>query len=118
MKLPCGMVLVVDERAPSTILVGIEPSSALEEAGLDTLYARYWQELGNYLRLVPETVSRLLARFHERGWLSVRRRNVIAHDLEQLRLAARGEHADAAPVKSTAEKRAGSWSREAGSECG
>jgi CRP/FNR family transcriptional regulator len=75
------------------------------------------KEIGNYLRLVPETVSRLLARFHERGWLSVRRRNVIVHDLEQLRLAAGGEHTDAAPAVSTPKKGAGYWSREAGSEC-
>jgi len=52
------------------------------------------KELGNYLRLVPETVSRLLARFYERGWVSVRRRELIVHHLEQLRRAAGGESLD------------------------
>ncbi len=49
------------------------------------------KDIGNYLRLVPETVSRLLARFQEREWLSVQRRNLIVRNLEQLRRAAAGD---------------------------
>lgn len=48
------------------------------------------KEIGNYLRLVPETVSRLLARFQAREWLSVRRRDLTVLNLEQLRQAALG----------------------------
>lgn len=48
------------------------------------------KEIGNYLRLVPETVSRLLARFQEREWLSVRRRDLTVRSLEQLRRVAGG----------------------------
>lgn len=48
------------------------------------------KEVGNYLRLVPETVSRQLARFQQRGWLTVRRRVVTVRDLEQMRQAAGG----------------------------
>jgi len=48
------------------------------------------KEIGNYLRLVPETVSRLLARFQVREWLSIRRRDLTVLNPEQLRRAARG----------------------------
>jgi len=48
------------------------------------------KETGNYLRLVPETVSRLLARFQAREWLSIRRRDLTVLNLEQLRRAAVG----------------------------
>lgn len=54
------------------------------------------KEIGNYLRLVPETVSRLLARFQVREWLSIRRRELTVLNLEQLRRAARGGNDPAA----------------------
>lgn len=46
------------------------------------------KDIGNYLRLVPETMSRLLARFQERQWLSVRRRDITVRNLDELRKAA------------------------------
>ena len=74
------------------------------------------KDLGNYLRLVPETVSRLLARFHERGWMSVRRREVIVHHLEQLRRTAGGEPLDGPPASAVSAKATEPRSQ-AGSEC-
>ncbi len=48
------------------------------------------KEIGNYLRLVPETMSRLLARFQEREWLLVHRRTITVRNLEELRRTAEG----------------------------
>jgi CRP/FNR family transcriptional regulator, anaerobic regulatory protein len=52
------------------------------------------KEIGNYLRLVPETVSRLLARFQDREWLSVSRRDLTVLNLEEVRRAAGGGNDD------------------------
>lgn len=41
-------------------------------------------DLGNYLGLVPETVSRLFRRLADKGWISVRSKEVIIHDLAML----------------------------------
>ncbi len=49
------------------------------------------KEIGSYLRLTPETMSRLLARFQERAWLSIRQRDLTVRDLELLRRTAAGE---------------------------
>jgi CRP/FNR family transcriptional regulator len=46
-------------------------------------------DIGNYLGLAEETVSRLFTRFQELGVLSVVRKNVRIHDLERLRSLAR-----------------------------
>jgi CRP/FNR family transcriptional regulator len=48
------------------------------------------KEIANYLRLVPETMSRLFARFQEREWLTVRRREVTVLNLAGLQRAALG----------------------------
>jgi len=42
------------------------------------------QDIGNYLGLAVETVSRTLTRFQDSGLISVRRRAVEIHDLESL----------------------------------
>jgi CRP/FNR family transcriptional regulator len=42
------------------------------------------QDIGNYLGLAIETVSRLFAHFQEQGLLTVNRRRVILHDLDGL----------------------------------
>jgi len=53
-------------------------------------------DIGNYLGLAVETVSRMFTRFQEEGVLSVERKHVIIHDLERLqRLAGsvpQGQH--------------------------
>lgn len=48
------------------------------------------REIGNFLRLVPETVSRLLTRFHQRGWLSIEGRDMVIRDRNALQQAAAG----------------------------
>jgi len=46
-------------------------------------------DIANYLRLAPETVSRLFRRFQDAGLIRVRRRNLDLPDLSGLeRLAA------------------------------
>lgn len=42
-------------------------------------------DIGNYLGLAVETVSRMFTRFQEDGLLSVERKHIIIHDLERLR---------------------------------
>ncbi len=42
-------------------------------------------DIGNYLALAEETVSRLFTRFQEQGLLSVLRKHVCLHDLDRLR---------------------------------
>ncbi len=56
------------------------------------------KEIGNYLRLAPETVSRLLARLQDREWLAVRRRSLTVLNLKQLRRAAGGDDDSPAPA--------------------
>ncbi len=43
------------------------------------------QDIGNYLGLAVETVSRTLTRFQESGFITVKRRAVIFNDLKNLR---------------------------------
>ena len=49
------------------------------------------QDIGNYLGLVIETVSRTLTRFQESGLLEVSRRTLVIHDLEALKHIAGGQ---------------------------
>jgi CRP/FNR family transcriptional regulator len=44
------------------------------------------QDIGNYLGMAIETVSRLFAQFQERGLLEVRRRQVKILDLDQIKI--------------------------------
>ena len=48
------------------------------------------REIGNFLRLVPETVSRLLTKFHQRGWLLIEGREVVIRNRNSLEQAAAG----------------------------
>ena len=43
------------------------------------------KDIGNYLGLVPETVSRILARFQERQWLAFDRHNMTVRNWQRLR---------------------------------
>ncbi len=43
------------------------------------------RDIANYLRLATETVSRVLRRFQDKGWISVDRRDVSLDDVEALR---------------------------------
>lgn len=43
------------------------------------------KEIGNYLNLVPETVSRLMTKFQQREWLAIRGREIEILDREGLR---------------------------------
>lgn len=48
------------------------------------------QDLGDYLGLALETVSRLLSRFQEDGLIAVHGRQIVLHNVEQLRAMAAG----------------------------
>ena len=48
------------------------------------------QDIGNYLGLAIETVSRLFAHFQNAGVLKVNRRQVVLTDLERLRSMVEG----------------------------
>ncbi len=50
------------------------------------------RDIANYLRLAPETVSRILARFQEDGLLAVERRDMELLDLQTLKAVAGEAH--------------------------
>ena len=48
-------------------------------------------DIGNYLGLAVETVSRLFSRFQQQGWISARHKHIRLEDMEQLKeLAGQG----------------------------
>jgi CRP/FNR family transcriptional regulator len=47
-------------------------------------------DIGNYLGMAEETVCRVFTRFHDDGLLTTARRQVHLHDLQRLRVIARG----------------------------
>jgi CRP/FNR family transcriptional regulator len=53
------------------------------------------QDIGNYLGLAIETVSRLFARFQEEGLLKVNRREVTITNLPRLKGMVKGYRQDA-----------------------
>jgi len=48
------------------------------------------QDLGDYLGLALETVSRLLSRFHDEGLIEVHGRQISLRDINRLRSMAAG----------------------------
>ncbi len=48
------------------------------------------REIGNFLRLVPETVSRLLTKFNQHGWLIIAGRELVICNRNALERAAAG----------------------------
>ena len=58
-------------------------------------------EIGNYLGLAVETVSRLFTRFQEEGLLEVERKHIQLIDLERLAQVARRTHSDRGRIQST-----------------
>ena len=50
-------------------------------------------DIGNYLGLAVETVSRLFSRFQDEGLLNVQRKHVCITDLPQLRIIANAKGA-------------------------
>jgi CRP/FNR family transcriptional regulator len=81
--------LSAEQRLAAFVLWAVDKFSDRNAQPTITLPMSH-KEIGNYLRLVPETVSRLLARFQERQWLTVARRTLTVQNLEQLRRAAIG----------------------------
>lgn len=67
------------------------------------------KDIGNYLGLVPETVSRLLAKFQHRRWLSMERREWTVRDIDQLRQAARGVASTSAGESPSRVRHAETW---------
>lgn len=58
-------------------------------------------EIGNYLGLAVETVSRLFTRFQEEGLLQVERKHIQLTDLERLAQISRRTHTDRGRIQST-----------------
>jgi CRP/FNR family transcriptional regulator len=58
-------------------------------------------EIGNYLGLAVETVSRLFTRFQEEGLLQVERKHIQLTDLERLAQISRRTHIDRGRIQST-----------------
>jgi CRP/FNR family transcriptional regulator len=81
--------LSAEQRLAAFVLWVVDKFSAHSEQPAMYLPMSH-KDIGNYLGLVPETVSRLLARFQDREWLSVHRHELIVRNLERLREAACG----------------------------
>lgn len=60
------------------------------------------KDIGNYLGLVPETVSRILARFQDRQWLSIEGHNLTVRNWQRLRDTAAGLEGGSLNVATTA----------------
>lgn len=60
------------------------------------------KEIGNYLRLVPETVSRLFAKFQRSGWLTMRGHGVSIRDRLALQQTAAEKIPDSNPKSMSA----------------
>jgi CRP/FNR family transcriptional regulator len=54
-------------------------------------------DIGNYLGLAVETVSRLFTRFQQQGLIAVKHKYINLRDMEQLRLLAGLSSKDEAP---------------------
>ena len=59
-------------------------------------------DIANYLRLAPETVSRVLKRFRAEGWLRIDRREVQLLDRIALERLARDLLREAPPIAACA----------------
>jgi CRP/FNR family transcriptional regulator len=81
--------LSAEQRVATFVLWAVEKLSG-QSAQATVQLPMSHKDIGNYLGLVPETVSRLFARFQEHRWLSIRRHELIVRDLEQLQRAAGG----------------------------
>jgi CRP/FNR family transcriptional regulator, anaerobic regulatory protein len=82
--------MTAEERLASCLL-GIarhQVRLGLSECELQLAMSR--QDIGDYLGLALETVSRLFSRMQEEGLLSVRGRHVQLHNLERLQAMAGG----------------------------
>lgn len=55
------------------------------------------KEMGNYLRLVQETVSRLFTRFQRYGWVSIRGHDLVLHDRDAMQHIAAGNTPNQSP---------------------
>jgi len=55
-------------------------------------------DIGNYLGIAEETVSRVFTRFQEEGVITIERRHIVLHDLERLSTIAREPYTATAQV--------------------
>ncbi|KPP98897.1 helix-turn-helix domain-containing protein [Marinobacter sp. HL-58] len=76
----------------ATFLVNL--TTRMEHAGFrkgELVLHMHRIDIGSYLGLAEETVSRVFSRFHDRGILRIRRRYIKHYDLDGLRAIARGD---------------------------
>ena len=79
-----------EERLASCLLSFSKRRARLGLAESDLKLSMSRRDLGDYLGLALETVSRLFSRFQDEGLISIQGRHVHLHDIERLRTIAAG----------------------------
>ena len=79
-----------EERLASCLMSFSRRLERLGSAGLEFKLTMSRQDLGDYLGLALETVSRLLSRFQEEGLIHVHGRQIVLRNVKQLRAMAAG----------------------------
>ncbi len=79
-----------EERLASCLMSFSKRRARLGLAESDLKLSMSRRDLGDYLGLALETVSRLFSRFQDEGLISVQGRHVRLHDMERLRTIATG----------------------------
>ncbi len=80
--------MTAEERLASCLLSFSRRLQRLGSSGTEIKLTMSRQDLGDYLGLALETVSRVFSRFDEEGIINVQGRHVHLRDLERLRAAA------------------------------
>jgi CRP/FNR family transcriptional regulator len=86
--------MTAEERLASCLLSFSHRQTRLGQSGTDLKLAMSRQDLGDYLGLALETVSRLFSRFQEDGLISVQGRQIALHNLDRLRAVAGSPHSE------------------------
>lgn len=80
-----------EERLASCLMSFSRRLAQLGDTAVEFKLSMSRQDLGDYLGLALETVSRLLSRFQEQGLISVHGRQIVLREVSQLRAMAAGE---------------------------
>lgn len=79
-----------EERLASCLMSFSRRLARLGSAASEFKLSMSRQDLGDYLGLALETVSRLLSRFHDEGLIEVHGRQIVLRDIARLRVMAAG----------------------------
>lgn len=80
-----------EERLASCLMSFSRRLARLGDTAVEFKLSMSRQDLGDYLGLALETVSRLLSRFQEQGLISVHGRQIVLRETSKLRAMAAGE---------------------------